>query len=743
MTDKHPGILEQSPARPVILAFVRRAMLPILFGSAIHVALAGPTHAPGDLAQATARAKAAPDPDDPALAGHFAGRVVGPDGRPVAGARIHIVRDEPAARDAGLVRARTDADGRFAFDAPDMTFLDLDGLASPRQCVVIATAEGFAPDWTTTRGRTRTAFRSHSDPARGAEITLRLAKDDVPIHGTLIDPRGDPVAGARVRLRSLLIPRDYNLDAHILREANASVVNMTDYLRSENRPTILPGVATEATTDAEGRFLLRGLGRDRIAQLEVSGPKTIDTDLLVMTRDIPDVGTTRDLEGKPTRILHGAGFTLKLEDGVTVRGIVRDRDTKQPIPGMWVGPRGDAVVGLKTGSYRFSTDANGRFTITGAAPSLGARDYTAVPQPGTPYLMATAAAEPNTKVVIECQRGIPFRLTLTDEEGRPVTADVAYRDVQPNPHMPGMRFHDCTSPISLAARRGDGSYEGFVLPGPGAVMVELKGRSDYRPAHVEPKAFFAPGRTNWTRQERISTFGTHDTLDSSGCWFNQHEYAAIVLVNPPEGSGPLELKATVYKDRPRRVSLIDPDGRPVVGAHTIGLTFMPWDDEPVLRASTFPWRGQNPDRVRRVLFYHPERKLVGSIVARGDSDSPIVVTMQPWATLTGRLVAPDGKPLTQGAPGANPQPVAMLSMGDESLVVDTDPTRGAYATCTVEPDGRFRVDRIVPGLRYSAEVYRGAGQFAGLAFENAILKPGEVRDLGDLRTKPTVNVISK
>ncbi len=745
MTDEHPGILEQSPARADLPAFARWSMLPILLGTASLVALAGPTPAPApaDPAQATPGAKASPDPDDPALAGRFAGRVVGPDGRPVAGARIYVVRDVPDARDPGLVRARTDADGRFAFDAPDMTFLDLDGLASPRQCVVIATAEGFAPDWTTTRGRTRTAFRSHSDPARGAEIKLRLAKDDVPIHGTLIDPRGDPVAGARVGLRSLMIPREHNLDAHILREANGSIFNTTDYLRSEHRPAILPGAATEATTDAEGRFILRGLGRDRIAQLEVSGPRTVDTDLLVMTRDIPDIATTRDAAGKPTRILHGAGFTLKLEDGVTVTGIVRDRDTRRPIPGMWVGPGGDAVAGMRTGSYPFSTDANGRFTITGVAPSLGMREYTAVPRPGTPYLMATASAEPNAEVVIECERGIPFHLNLTDEQGHHVEAEVSYRDVQPNPHMTGLRFHDCTTPISRARRRADGSYEGFALPGPGAVMVELKGRTDYRPAHVEPKAFFAPGRTNWTRQERISTYGTHDTLDSSGCWFDQHNYAAIVLVNPPEDSGPLELKATVYRDRPRQVSLVDPDGRPVVGARSIGLTYMIWDDEPVLRASTFPWRGQNPDRVRRVLFFHEARRLVGSIVARGDSDAPIVVTMRPWATLTGRLVAPDGKPLPALEPMMGPQPPAVLSMGDDSLVVDTDPTRGVYAICTVEPDGRFRVDRIVPGLRYSAEVYRGAGQFAGLAFENAILKPGEVRDLGDVRTKPPVNVIGK
>ena len=43
----------------------------------------------------------------------------------------------------------------------------------------------------------------------------------------------------------------------------------------------------------------------------------------------------------------------------------------------------------------------------------------------------------------------------------------------------------------------------------------------------------------------------------------------IVLVNPATDSGPLELTATLVKDRPRRVSLVDPDGKPVVGAQPL------------------------------------------------------------------------------------------------------------------------------------------------------------------------------
>jgi hypothetical protein len=39
-----------------------------------------------------------------------------------------------------------------------------------------------------------------------------------------------------------------------------------------------------------------------------------------------------------------------------------------------------------------------------------------------------------------------------------------------------------------------------------------------------------------------------------------------------------------------------------------------------------------------------------------------------------------------------------------------------------------------------AEVYRGIGRYAGVAFEDLSLQPGEVRDLGDIRTKAPVDV---
>ena len=626
-----------------------------------------------------------------------------------------------------------------------MTFRNLDGLPARRQGLLFATHEGYAADWMTTWGHRPDEWRMRHTPVKQAEYTLRLAKNDVTIHGTLLDPDGGRLAGARVRLTALMVPSKFDLNAHLESESHLSFVNSTNYERNLTRPKLLPGATVETFTDAAGRFVMSGLGRDRLAVLEVSAPKVIVTTLTVMTRLGRDVETRLDQNGKPTHTIYGAGFILQLKPGRTLTGIVRDHDTHKGIPGMWVGPHGEAMRGFSEGEYPRTTDKDGRFTIAGLDPSVSRLEITAVPQPGELYPITTVPVDEKSEVVIEPQRGIPFRLKLTDEQGQPPLAEVTYHVVLPNAHMPESRMVGYNGAINFAARRPDGTYESFVLPGPGAVLVRLPDASDYRPAHVDPKAFFAPGKTKWTAQDMITTYGNHDTLSiHPGWWLDQHEYAAIVLVNPPENSGPLELTATVSRDKPRQISLVDPDNKPVMGATSEGLTFFPWDHEPRLRAASFPVTKLHPDRLRRITFVQEDRKLIGFLGARGDGEAPYTVRMQHWGTVTGRIVDENGKALPPAGRPNGGKMAAYLFMGNwRGIVTNSDATVGEHPGGQTDEQGRFRLEQLVPGLRYSAQIYRGTGMFAGMAFENLVLKPGEVKELGDIRSKPPVDVRGK
>lgn len=669
------------------------------------------------LAQSTSP-ETARDPDDPQLAGRFSGRVTGPDGQPLAGAQIFVVPFD-GSDGKPSVRAQTGADGRFEFDAPDMTETDLDGLPAPRHSIVIATADGYGPDWTQRWGRNRSTRR----PVKGIDLEFQLVADDVPIHGRFVDPDGRPLAEAHVRLTGLMIPRDGDLDAHLEREVKRSALGCsTGYQRSLWQVATVPGLATETRTDADGRFTLHGLGRDRIAQLTVAAPSVVDTDLTVMTRDVPDVRIRLGDNGSafaaelPEQMIRGAGFTLQLEPGRSIKGRVIDRDTREPIPGMWVGPTLHPAAGVSASKYPWVTDEQGRFTVTGLRPYIETQRIIAVAPPGVPYQNAGIEVDGDSEAVIVCPRGIPFRLKLIDEQGRPVEAEVTYQAVWPNPHFASLvpDKHRRVWPSSPAARRADGTYDGFVLPGPGAVVVKAQGGS-YRPAHVEPKAFFAPGRMQWTELERRFAYGTKDTVATVRGQLDQNDYEAIVLVNPAPEAEALQLSATVMRDRPREVTLLDPEGQPIVGVQAHGMTSHRYNSEPPLRAASFPLVRLHPDRARHITFFKQDRRLIGFLQARGRGDAPYTVRMQPWAALSGRILDDQGEPLS----GAH-------------VSVKSTPEADRHIGAKTNRAGQFQIEKLVPGHRYSATVVRG-NRVVGTAFEELVLQPGEVRKLRDVR----------
>ena len=115
--------------------------------------------------------------------GHdLAGRVVDADGRPVANAVVWV--STGMNRESGFELARTDMNGRFA--ARQLATL----------CFVGARAEGFAPS-TPVHVEHLLAMRSDGSLL---ECELVLPGPGVRVRGTVVDPAGAPVAGARLRI---------------------------------------------------------------------------------------------------------------------------------------------------------------------------------------------------------------------------------------------------------------------------------------------------------------------------------------------------------------------------------------------------------------------------------------------------------------------------------------------------------------------------------------------------------------
>ncbi|HZY87281.1 MAG TPA: sigma-70 family RNA polymerase sigma factor, partial [Gemmataceae bacterium] len=146
---------------------------------------------------------AAPDAAEGAVT--YAGRVVGPDGKPVAGAKVYLLYYTPKALPVPA-RATSDADGRFQFSAARADF-DRSSTKVPwDEAVVVAVANGYGmalPEM----------VRGKAVPRTG--LTLRLAKDDAPLHGRVLDLQGKPVAGVVVHVRALYTPAKGDLTGFV------------------------------------------------------------------------------------------------------------------------------------------------------------------------------------------------------------------------------------------------------------------------------------------------------------------------------------------------------------------------------------------------------------------------------------------------------------------------------------------------------------------------------------------------
>jgi hypothetical protein len=132
-------------------------------------------------------------------------------------------------------------------------------------------------------------------------------------------------------------------------------------------------------------------------------------------------------------------------------------------------------------------------------------------------------------------------------------------------------------------------------------------------------------------------------------------------------------------------------------------------------------------RPKRVTVYHDGRKLVGFLLARGDENEPYRVELRPWATLVGRVVDAQGKP----------RPKVRMMTSDWQGHTDDASYGFLPGELLTDDQGRFRIERLVPGQTYSASVVgTNADEDYGALFTEIVLKPGETKDLGDVGVAP-------
>ncbi len=680
-----------------------------------------PAMKPKPQAESEVAARAAPAAQKPAKLIEVKGRVVAPDGRPVAGAAVRAFDFRLDSKP--FPEETSGPDGRFTIRLPEPIADDVEGYKA-RFPLLVGSAPGFGVGWT------ERALRSD----RPADQEVTLVEEGPPIEGRVVDLEGRAVAGAKVEVKRIWYDGKGDLTSWIAKARNGAAGNLWQGLA--NLPVAPPGypaspvgssragrlVEIAATTGPDGRFKLTGIGRDRIADLIVSGPGVATTQVYAFSRREAEIRTVDKGMMKPEPfIVHAPKFELALAPSRRVEGVARDKDSGKPIAGLGIKAAVfDESSMIWAEGIEAVTDAEGRYRLDGLPRAAAYRLFIKTAK-GIPYTNATfraPAGSPGMEPVsfdLAMKRGVFVRGRATDKAtGRPIRGHANYYAFGDNPHV---RDHAGFSQSyeQYAYLDEEGRYEVVALPGRG--MIAVRDEADrYLPASgFEKIAGYDPKNGFFNTLPHLLHAGGQAVL-------------AAVDIDPKADSLSLDLQAD--PGRSVTIEVVGPDGAPLGDTKVKGQREL-FQTGPLPQASSsFDIYALDPAKPRRVVVMHEGRKLIGSIFLKGGESGPITIKLQPWGSVAGRIVDDEGRPrkgMFIGSPGGsknkNPETHDILPGSDWNQGV------------RVGDDGRFFIEGLVPGLKYSANSRTGFEAHGDL-FVDLIVAPGEAKDLGDLKVQP-------
>jgi RNA polymerase sigma factor (sigma-70 family) len=655
-------------------------------------------------------------PDEANVTATFSGRVLDPDGKPVAGAKVVFHQRQPYGELPDFfpepVTGTTDGAGRYHLRGT----VHMNAPARDRQPQLTLTAHvpGYGPAAT---------VEAHSaDELK--DRTLRLVKDDVPLRGRILDLEGTPIPGVSVRPVAVVANAANDLGRLVKSiETKDSWAELPDVHKTNIAfSAAAAGLTQTAVTDRDGKFSLSGFGRERIVVLRLDGP-TIATCLFnAMTSDRPTVRGIRpvrkpdfSVHNEPYDYAYGATFDFVPGPSVVFEGSVRDQDTGKALAGVMVRHQIAYDFGWAEDELTTTTDADGRYRLAGVSrASLGPyRTWVVefVPPAGQPYLAAGFSPLPPVlgkpiRLDVGLKRGVLVKGRVTDKAtGRPVQAIVEYFAFEDNPNV---RQVGRSWRSEVVSSKKDGSFSLTALPGRGivAARTDAMRRGTYL---VGKGASAIPG----LNAQLGGSFTTRPYICQPG------RFEVLVGIEPDAKADVVACDIQLDPGKVVRGTVLDPDGKPLAGVRIRG----PFWSEVSMRdlpSAAFTIPAVNPDKPQAYFFEHPKKRLAAAVVLKGDEPEGFTLTLKPTATVTGRLVTEDGEPV------AKADIRGRLEAGQLNLTL---PYNGFFWGGTTGADGRFKIEGLFAGVRI------GAWTDSGTVFERLTLKPGEVRDLGDTKVK--------
>ena len=176
-----------------------------------------------------------------------------------------------------------------------------------------------------------------------------------------------------------------------------------------------------------------------------------------------------------------------------------------------------------------------------------------------------------------------------------------------------------------------------------------------------------------------------------------------------------------------RVRAVDQAGKPVTGLSLAGRTQRGNHEGNVKHEAEFDVVTLAPGEDRMVLVIQEVRKLGRAFHVKpgDDKDGPVTVTLEPLATIAGRVTDADGNPVSGASIRTDPLPGGGFSLSLADRIAS-------------DQKGKFVVPNVPTGCHYAVAVQSQLTGRKGYPFAFApdvAVRAGETTDVGDIQFK--------
>jgi RNA polymerase sigma factor (sigma-70 family) len=612
-------------------------------------------------------APAKPDETKPIA---VAGRVLDPDGKPVAGASIAVLARQGAILSSGewwaafhndiAGQAKTDANGRFRVKAARP-----DPLMNVRTVRVVAMKDAAGLAW-----------KAVDADAQSVQLELRLTLVQ-PVRGRIVGIQGEGAAGAKIHVARITRKPEPGE-----REEDAAV-----------RPPETLGLT--ATANERGEFAFNSFGPNVKLELEIKDPRYQRKDEWFV-----ETAAKKQCEN----------LDLVLPPGQVVEGRILYADTRKPVPFARLMIVSPYIVDEKA-------DADGRFRISifSGQFSKGDVGVHAWAPDGELYMPASQGVHFDKGVVrreveLALPRGVPIRgKVIESSSGKPVEG----------------AFVTYNGDSNLRARTGpDGRYQIGGWPATSARLIVTHPSGEYIPQIVgsaggspdkpigDPSYYHAIAEVNLKAEDKEKevdiTLRRGVTIKGRLLGPDAKPVASAVLfVSSHKPRSEKTMHPVHVRDGQFEVRGCDPE-------KTYQLLFLdyPHAPRPLMMAESLQTFGQL--WMAELVNGKDSRGASVTVLAKKAAGEPLVVRVAPCGSAKLRFVDAAGTPKAGFIPWlqlvVTPGPQLWKAIEDKSLAAEVVSLAGPYGD---QPPGQPKTDAqgyvtytgLIPGATYRIKTY--------------------------------------